>query len=95
MTRLTLIELSHVSGGGAAWDAYVQRKVAARQGDWRTVICAGAAAKGGDDMAHQTYKERATDADGIRGGDMLEGLCLAGKTLPVGTPAFPFGAHKK
>ena len=95
MIDLTLTELSHVTGGGAAWDAYVQRKVAARQGDWRTIVCGGAATQGGEDVARQTYKQRATDTDAIRGGDMLEGLCLGGKTLPKGTPAFPFGAHKK
>jgi hypothetical protein len=83
--------LASVTGGGAAWDAYVktQRKAIARP--YRQVVCTTAGIRGGPEMATQVYgADRTTGGDMIRASETLEGICTGGDRLPAQAPQSPF-----
>ena len=88
---LDITQLSSITGGASAWDAYVksQRKQVAPA--FKQVVCTTAGIKGGPEMATQVYgKERANQNDMIRASETLRGICLGGERLPEAAPQSPF-----
>ena len=87
-------QLSNVSGGAAkaptSWDKYTAQQRASVMPAYKTIVCTGAGVKGAPDLAKGVYGAGATDADRIRGAEMLKGFCMGGSQLPAAAPKTPF-----
>ena len=83
MIAIDDLDLVRGGAGGKQWNAYVaqQRKLATPA--LKKVSCAAAGAIGGDKAATQAF-DHPSEADKIRGGQMLENICNASTNLPEG-----------
>jgi hypothetical protein len=90
-------DLGRVSGGAGAsspapssFDAYANKERASIAPAYKQIVCAGAGVKGAPDLAKGVYGAGASDADKIRGAEMLKAYCMGGAQLPSAAPKTPF-----
>ena len=92
---ISIADLARVSGGAGqtpspSFDSYANRERAAVAPAYKQVVCTGAGVKGAPDLAKGVYGPGASDADKIRGAEMLKQYCLGGAQLPAAAPKSPF-----
>jgi len=91
---VSLEDLDRVSGGAqnqpSGFDAYANKERAAVAPAYKQVVCTGAGVKGAPDLAKGVYGAGASDADKIRGAEMLKAYCMGGAQLPSAAPKTPF-----
>ncbi|HTL32916.1 MAG TPA: hypothetical protein VL326_07320 [Kofleriaceae bacterium] len=87
---LSSSDLSSVSGGEGAFDAFADKERARVADQYKQIVCTGAGVKGGQDLAKGVYGANASDTDKIRGAELLKSYCLGGSQLPAAAPKTPF-----
>lgn len=91
---ISIADLATVSGGATkratSWDKYTAQQRASVMPAYKTIVCTGAGVKGAPDLAKGVYAAGATDADRIRGAEMLKSFCMGGAQLPAQAPKTPF-----
>lgn len=88
---LSSTELVTVAGGeGGTFDAFADRERARVSDQYKSIVCAGAGVKGGQELAKGVYGPNASDTDKIRAAEVLKGYCMGGAQLPSAAPKTPF-----
>ena len=94
LASISNADLATVSGGATkaatSWDKYTAQQRASVMPAYKTIVCTGAGVKGAPDLAKGVYGTGASDADRIRGAEMLKGFCMGGSQLPAAAPKTPF-----
>jgi hypothetical protein len=90
-TSISTVDLAAVSGGNdSTFEAFANKERARVADPYRQIVCAGAGVKGAPDLAKGVYGANASDADKIRGAEMLRAYCQGGAKLPAAAPPSPF-----
>lgn len=88
---ISTTDLDTTTGGaGQTFQQYTDAQRQKVADPYRQVVCTTAAVKGGPDLAKGMYGANATDADRIRGAEMVNKYCLGGAQLPAQAPKSPF-----
>ncbi len=95
LSTVSFQDLGRIAGGQNAsspssFDAYANKERARIADPYKQIVCAGAGVKGAPDLAKGVYGPGASDADKIRGAEMLKQYCLGGARLPAAAPKSPF-----
>jgi hypothetical protein len=92
ITTIATIDLATVTGGQAAssFQDYTDTQRSKVADAYKQVVCTTAGIKGAPDLAKGVYGAGASDADKIRGAEMLNRYCQGGAQLPAQAPKSPF-----
>ena len=91
LVTLTASDLVTATGGaGQTFQQYTDAQRDKVADPYRQVVCTTAGIKGGPDLAKGMYGANASDADRIRGAEMVNKYCMSGAQLPAQAPKSPF-----
>ncbi len=88
---ISTTDLATATGGaGQTFNDYTNAQRQKVADPYRQVVCTTAGIKGGPDLAKGMYGANATDADKIRGAELVNKFCQGGAQLPAQAPKSPF-----